>query len=555
MIEPYFRVENEFDADIMCFFSNSIFAFDFKEEMHWVGNTINSHSVKKLPIALPSADFVRNKIALCANLPLFAFVEKSELSVRIIDAQHNKTIRTIGTEGKIECVALSDDGSAILIGGKNGSLSKYDIYSGKLLSILAKHKDSVLLAKESPDKRFVVSIGYDRSVVIFDKTKDQRGVFVTTAPNPIKCARFFDDSSRLILGDVAGAIWVIDTHTKSILHKIQASHAQILDAWHYKDSYIFALSGNGLVCLCDFSVEAKIMNDFLSEQRYRAFLIAQNCIILSSDKAILGYKFEDFTAHCENLIAQNDILEAYKFASAYKFLRSEGFYIALEAKFEADSLEAQALACAENRRGAMQILAPYAEIPAKAEIVSGLLNKFREIDEFNSLMSQNLELRAIPMAQNNPLIRELRAYKAFEERFLKVMMLAKEFVKRGKKSEANALVMLYKKIPSKVAIIQEILLYPHKVDEAIKAIEERNYRVYFALKKSYRFVATLSGAKELEGEAESIYLRALAAFYSMRIKDCKNDIAILKNFHAYRDCALALELKIEEFLKVLEKAE
>ena len=553
MIEPYFRIENEISADIFCFSSNSIFAFDFKEEVYWIGNTIGSVS-KKVPLTLPNDAFKQNKIALCANLPLFASIDKDELSAQIYDAQADKSIRIIRLtdETRIECVSISDDGKHILVGGKNGSLSLWDIANGKLLNIIARHRDFVLMATQSPNKQFIASIGYDKSVVFYDKNKDKIGRHLFTATSAIKCVRFFRDSSMLVIGDIDGFIYVIDTHTQITLHKFQASHSAIVDICHYKDSYIFALSANGALCLCDFSTESKLM-DNLSEMSYKAFVISENSIILSSDKSILGYNFDDFIAYGNSLLDSDNILEAYKFANIYKFLKNESFYIALEARFEADMIEAKALACGGNRSLAIKILERYSGISSKNEILATLSRQFREIDEFNRLMESGVEIRAIPMAQNNPLIENLKSYKDFEDKFLKILLLAKELAKKGKKDDANILVMPYKKIPSKVAVIQEILLYPHKVDEAISAIARNDYRAYFRLKKDYRFVRILSGAKELEEMAENVYFNALNTFYTLNLKECKNAIAILKNFRAYMDFALDLEIKMDEFINILNK--
>lgn len=554
MIEPYFKVENEFSADIFCFISNSIFAVDFKEQIYWVGNIINHNQSKKLPLSLPKSSFPYNKIALSQNLPYFAVISEDESSAQIIDATQNKIIQTLQiADSKIECVSISDDGKSALLGGKNGVLSHFDVQSGKLLNIPARHKDFVLLAKESPNNRFIISIAYDRGVLFFDKNKNETTkLFI--APNAIRCARFFADSALLALGDITGMVYIIDTYTQMVLHKFQATITPIMDICHYKDTYIFALGGNGVICLCDFSNGTKIM-DSLSKTPYKAFLLRDNGIILSahngSQNSVLGYKFDSFVNHCQNLIMQNNIIEAYKFANIYKFLRNESFYLALEARFESDMLEAKILACNGNRPLADNILSKYAGIPGKGEIVAKLQGYIRQIDEFNALMTKKLEIRAIPMAQNNPLIRELQVYKEFEARFLKIILLVKELVKKGKKDDANAIVMPYKKIPSKVAIIQEVLLYPQKVDEALEAIERGDYNAYFKLKNNYRFVRMLD--KNMEERSENIYFRALKAYYKPNIKECKEYIAMLKNFRKYREFALNLEVKVDEMTKIIAK--
>lgn len=553
MIEPYFSVENELNADIFCFSLNSIFAFDFREEMYWIGNIIGSVS-KKIPLTLPKSSFMQNKISLCSTLPLFAFIDRDELSVQIFDSQQDKIIRTIRLtdESRIECVSISDDGRSVLIGGKNGSLSHWDTTNGKLLNIIAKHRDFVLLAKESPNKQFIVSIGYDRSVIFYDKHKNKVGKPLLVASSAIRCVRFFEDSGILMLGDIEGFVYIIDTHTQILLHKFQAIYNPIVEICHYKDSYIFVLGANGAICLCDFSDETRLM-DNLSEMSYNAFVIEENSIILSSYNRMLGFRFEDFIEYGKNLLDNDNILEAYKFANIYKFLRNESFYLVLEARFKTDILEAKALACGGNRTMAMKILEQYNGISDKAEIITNLSRQFREIDEFNRLMASGVEIRAIPMAQNNPLITELKAYKDFEDRFLNILLIAKDLAKKGKKDDANALLMPFKKIPSKIAVIQEVLLYPQMVDEGLVAIAKRDYKAYFRLKKTYRFIRILNGAKELEESAEQIYFEALNAFYMMNIKECKNAIAILKHFRHYHENALDLGLKIDECLAVISK--
>ncbi|MGX2983751.1 WD40 repeat domain-containing protein [Helicobacter sp. 23-1045] len=543
MIEPYFRVENEFCADILHFASNAIFACDFKEQMFWVGNIINHNQSKKIPLTLPKSSFMRNKVAICGTS--FAFINGDEGSICIMDALQSRALQTIqSADSKIECVSIAK--KSVLIGGKNGVLSKYDL-NGKLLKVLMRHKDFVLLAQESEDERFIISIGYDRSILLFDSNKNATTPLNINPNSIIKCVKFSADSAILLLGDNGGNIYVIDTYTRTLLRKFQAVYSQVVEICFY-NSYIFVLGANGALSLCDF-YSAKIIMESFSTAPIAAFALFENSIVLSSKNSVFGYRFDDFKTHCQNLIAENDLVEAYKFANIYKFLQNEQFYLALEAKFEADMMEARILACGGNIPLAEQIISRYAEI--KGEVIASCAKQIKEIPKFENLMAQKLEIRAIPMAQNNPLIRELQSYKDFEARFVKIILLAKELAKKGKKDDANAIMMPYKKIASKVAIIQEILLYPQKVDLALEAIENGDYGEYFKLKKNYRFVGIFDG--EMENNAESVYFRAQNAFYKMDMAECKECISILKNFRKYRDFALNLEVKMDEVGKTLKE--
>lgn len=546
MIEAYFRVENEFSADSLCFLQNAIFAFDFKEEVFWVGNIINSNQSKKFPVSTPKSSFPYNKFSLTPHY--FAYIDANENTAHIIDAIKGVALHSLQiTDSKIECVSISDKN--VLLGGKNGVLANYDITSGKLLHIPARHKDFVLLAEISPNQRFIISIGYDRSMLFFDKHKNTTTPLNIAVNNIIKCARFIADSTILAMGDAGGMLYIVDCATQSLLRKFQVGYMQIVEICHYKDAYIFVLSSNGVLCLYDFSTGDKIMEG-MNQNKISAFTISGDCIILAEQKAVVGYRFSDFATHCQNLIDEDKILEAYKFANIYKFLHNESFYIALEARFEAEMLEAKTFACNGNIPLAEQILGKYGGIPNKSGAVNEMLKWVREIAVFNDLMTKKLEIRAIPMAQNNPLIRELQVYREFEARFAKIILLVKELIKKGKKDDANTIVMPYKKIPSKVAIIQEVLLYPQKVDEVLAAIEARDYREYFKLKKAYRFVEVFS--RDFEDDAQSIYFQTLKAFYKLNIKECRECIDILKNFHKYRDFAQSLEVKLDEIVEIVE---
>lgn len=554
MIEPKFSITNEYNADSMNMFQNAIFAFDFKEEIYWISNILDTNS-KNIAINIAKDSFSSYKISICKYLPLFAYIDTSEVNAIVIDTQQTKVIRSFKIQdSKIESISISDDGENILIGGKNGVLSRWNTYSGKLLDIPNRHKDLILFSKESPDKRFVVSVGYDRSVILFDKHKDKTGVLICVANTTIKCARFFDDCKFLALGDISGFIYIISTDTKFILHKFQATFAQIIDMYYYKDSYIFYLNDNGVVGIVNFIKEERILDSFMPTKKYQSFLINDDLIILAGiDKTICAYSFSSFIEYGNTLLQDENVAEAYKFVAENRFLQTEDFYLELETKFEADILEAKALACSKNQHIALQILRKYLDIPNKFNEISNLIANIKDIDEFQQLMNNNMEIRAVPMASKNPILRELKSYIDFRSRFGRILILAKELVKKGKKTDANTVMMKYKKIPSKIRTIQEVISYPQKVDEAIYAIKNKDYKTFFKLKKDFQFVGFLQGSQKMVEDGEMFYYRLLHSFYAMDLEKCRYYIDILKNFKEYQEQTIELEFKINEVTNLLNK--
>lgn len=547
-MEASFSITNPHNADIFNILGNSIFAFDFKDSVFWISDILNNSS-KKITLDLPAASAY--KISICKTMPLFAYISKDEASALIVDVQHAKVIRKFSIQNsKIECISLSDDGRSLIIGGKNGIVSRWDIQNQKLLDMPNAHKDFVLLAKESPDRRFLVSVGYDKTVLLFDRFKDQNGTFLLRASSSIKCARFFGDF--LALGDIAGYIYIINLNAKFLLHRFETTYNQIIDIFHYKDDFLFFLNSAGFIGIVDFAKKIKLDN-FMPQTKYRAFLLNKNELILASSKKIESYNLDSFKTHCENLINDDKIAQAYDFISENKFLQNEHFYTTLESRFQSDVILAIAFACTKNQNLSLEILHKYLNVKDKSTQISELIANIKGMSEFENLMENGLEVRAIPMAAKNPLIKELKSYKDFRARFSSIIIICTELLKKGKKDEANMLIIAYKKIPSNIAAIQEIFLYPQKVDDAINAIQNRNYRIYFMLKKMYKFVQYLPGANLIDEDAEKYYYAALEAFYSLEFNECKKIIVVLKNFKQYNDFALDLEIQIDNIASLLDK--
>lgn len=553
MIEPLFNIQNKFSADIINFYNNSIFAFDFKEEVFWISNTLDDNNAKKIAINMIKDSFNIYKISICKTFPIFAYINLNQTSAIVIDAQRAKVINSFKIQdSKIESIYLSQNGDTILIGGKNGVLSRWDVFSGKLIDMPNRHKDSILFAKESSDKRFILSIGYDRSVLLFDKFKDKSFKINCDVNATIRSAIFFDNCKFLALGDMSGYIYIIDTDTKFMLNKFQATSARIVDIDYYKDSYIFYLNANGVIGIVDFSDGKRILDSFMPNDRYKTFMIEDDNIILSTqDNKVCLYSFKSFIDYGISLV-DSDIIKAYKFVEDNPFLKNEEFFLKLEAKFQADLLLAKALSCSNKQQLAIKILTKYINMPSKNKEVSNLIASINSIDKFQELMDNNMVLRAIPLVKNYPILKELKSYIDFEDRFKKVLMLAKELTKKNKKIEANTIMMQYKKMPSKIRIIQEVISYPNKVDEAINAIKQKDYKIYFRLKKDFKFVDSLQGSELIENSSESCYYELLIAFYSIDLQNCKKYIEILKNFKEYKEFVMEIELKIYEIANILE---
>ena len=484
-MEPVFTLTNSFSADLLDFFEGCVFAIDFKEELHWISNLDSISANTSFKIVRDS--YLNCKVAISRNI--FAYINEDENSIIVVNGRDSKIINTIKfNESKIECICFSKVGNSLIVGGKDGVLSKWGVNGNRILPTISRHKDAIFFIKESIEGNFIVSVGYDRSIILFNSKKDKLGSLIGIANNLIKCGVFFNNERLLALGDVLGYLYIIDTNLKTIINKFQVSFTQLINISYYKHSYIFCLNDNGVISIIDFAKQEKIMDNFLNDDIYLQFYIHENLhdnllLLSTSSFKVIAYNLDNFLIHFENLVNNKNISQAYNFVQNYRFLEMEPPYFKLSAKFEADLLECVALVCSGDESGALEILELYKDVSTKSTLISKIINDISRVNEFIRLMDAKMIDRAMTLAQKYSILSKLKQYSDFEDRFSKIIIVIKELIKKGRRNDANVIIEPFKRIPAKFRIIQQVILFPNKIDEALNSIKNHDYASLLKLRK------------------------------------------------------------------------
>ena len=542
-MEPVFTLTNSFSADLLDFFEECVFAIDFKEELHWI-SSLDSISANT-PFKIVRDSYLNCKVAISRNI--FAYINEDENSIIVVNGRDSKIINTIKfSESKIECICFSKAGNSLIVGGKDGVLSKWGVNGNRILPTISRHKDAVFFIKESIEGNFIVSVGYDRSIILFNSKKDKLGSLIGIANNLIKCGVFFKNERLLALGDVLGYLYIIDTNLKTIINKFQVSFTQLINISYYKHAYIFCLNDNGVISIVDFAKQEKVMDNFLNDDIYLQFCMHDNLLLLSTSSfKVIAYNLDNFLIHFENLVDNKNISQAYNFVQNYRFLEMEQPYFKLSAKFEADLLECVALVCSGDESGALEILELYKDVSPKSTLISKIINDISRVNEFIRLMDAKMIDRAMTLAQKYSILSKLKQYSDFEDRFSKIIVVIKELIKKGRRDDANVIIEPFKRIPAKFRIIQQVMLFPNKIDEALNSIKNHDYASLLKLRKEFQFINYLQEVKNLDRSLEGFYFKALDSLYALDISNCRKYIAILKNFREYNQKIASLESYIE----------
>tara|TARA_R110002049_G_scaffold27321_2_gene94133 strand:+ start:291196 stop:294021 length:2826 start_codon:yes stop_codon:yes gene_type:complete len=140
-------------------------------------------------------------------------------SVRI-DAD-GKTLATIDQlPGKVNSLVFSADGKRLLVGsgltGAYGRAAIYQSQSGKLLTEMIGHRDTIYSAVFSPDENWVATAGYDRDILLWDAGSGQAIAELTGHNGAIFDLAFSPDGKVLAsaCADETVKLWNVETGTR-----------------------------------------------------------------------------------------------------------------------------------------------------------------------------------------------------------------------------------------------------------------------------------------------------------------------------------------------------
>ena len=112
---------------------------------------------------------------------------------------HAGPVNAVAFVDSARVVSVSDDGSAII----------WDIASGKPAFRLEGHRHKAMGVAVSPDRRWVATASWDRTVRLWD-ARDGRAGPVLTAPEPLNTVAFAANGTLVAAGGHDGFVWLWD---------------------------------------------------------------------------------------------------------------------------------------------------------------------------------------------------------------------------------------------------------------------------------------------------------------------------------------------------------
>jgi WD40 repeat protein len=137
-------------------------------------------------------------------------VTLAEFDVRQSRSLHDVTAGSAGAA----CLAFAPDGATLVVGQQDGSITLWDVASGRNRSTLSGHTNFVASLSVAPDGATLASAGGDRSVRIWDLPTGRERLALATATSTFVATTFSPDGRLLALADqVSPFVWLWDLTT------------------------------------------------------------------------------------------------------------------------------------------------------------------------------------------------------------------------------------------------------------------------------------------------------------------------------------------------------
>lgn len=131
-------------------------------------------------------------------------------SVYVLDPSTGDVV-TFGThDGPVSCCRFSPDGSFLISGSKDATLSVYDVVARELCGIFRGHQSPVTCLVILPNGRHVVSGSQDRTLLIWDRETMEPIKTLRGHDRGVLCSSLSVDGSRLASGDSGGRLVLWD---------------------------------------------------------------------------------------------------------------------------------------------------------------------------------------------------------------------------------------------------------------------------------------------------------------------------------------------------------
>lgn len=461
-------------------------------------------------------------------------------------------------EHKIIFTQFSPDGAFVFSASEDGKARILTTATNSLRYILPNRPDHCSYAVFSKRSLFLF-VGYFNNQNIILNLQNDSIIAIDTI-EPIECATFFDNDSKLFLCDRAG-----NTITFDLLTDQEISRKSLINEWiscaieSDNQKHIILGTRQDKIYIIEPQTNTIAMQIILEHEGVSALAQKNGVLFISYADATVqvidtGYK-KDIFAEC---IEKKEYAKAKDILDRNHFLYLDGAMEIFNAGFEEVLTQAKEEVSKGDIEAAAALVAPFMGNKEFAHKIDLLFMQQEYIAAFIEATNKEEIESAYAIALKFPIIQTLALYDTLEKIWERTFNAARNTLEedslRGKQ-RAKEILSRYGKIPQKAELVKQLINNSEKFLLAEKFIKNQDFKSYFSLVGSYTFLQETLLYKKVDALANNIRNNALKAYSNKTYGEAKELFTQLSLFSMFNSFARQYLLKIDALILLAQLIE
>lgn len=519
-------------TDTLYVFNNN-YALVLKEQ---IAKNVNPHHPFSHRYSL-----ARGMVSIGSNKILFLGSFKENRFT--IDAKHPLY------DHKVIFTQFSPDGSLVFSASEDGKARIITTVTNSLRYILPNRPDHCSYAVFSKRSIFLFAGYFNNKNIILNLQNDS--IITIETLEPIECATFFDNDSKLFLCDRAGNTIIYD-----LLTDVEIDKKSLINEWIScaieSDNHIILGTRKDKIYIIEPQTNTIAMQITLNNEGVSSIAKNNGVLFISyADGGIqaidTAFKKDIFAAHIE----KKEYAKAKEILDRNNFLYLDGAMEIFNAGFEEVLTSAKEEVSKGNIETAVALVAPFMGNKEFAHKIDLLFMQQVYIASFIEATNKEDLENAYAIALKFPIIQSLALYESLEKLWERTFNAARNALEedslRGKQ-RGKEILSRYEKIPQKTELVKQLINNSEKFLLAEKFIKNQDFKSYFALVGSYTFLQETLLYKKVEALANNIKNNALKAYGNKTYGEAKELFTRLSLFTMFGSFARQHLLKIDALI-------
>lgn len=155
--------------------------------------------------------------------------EDADRSMRLWDSTNGQTIQHFaGLTCIVNCLAITPDGSRVLVGSREGDVYLWDVDTGKIVRRFESAMKMVTSLAVSPDGRFALSGSEDKYLRLWDMATGRRSNSLRAHNKGVSCVIYSKDGRYAVTGSMDRTIKLWDIQNTNVIRSFEGHSKPVL---------------------------------------------------------------------------------------------------------------------------------------------------------------------------------------------------------------------------------------------------------------------------------------------------------------------------------------